>query len=197
MNQDDLSRVQKNKQQKGNFLFSSLVVYSERTNQWNKKTVRHCGIFKQRVEALISREDADETKNLKCFWQLNSNSEYWIWIFLTVVLTLLIHIKTLGEDVICNYGSFCRNNSLYPFAISFFFESYCVLTKVKSLQRIFYRDVNQWSDRVETPGRGNFNLINTQKCGSCSKYEGTEMKNKTHSIVCYLITWSWLTTRLS
>lgn len=113
----------------------------------------------------MSKKDADETKKLNCFWQLNSNSQYRIWIFLTVVLTLQMQIKALGGDVICNYCSFCRNKptSTASSPLQFVFQKVIVCPFKSGISaENFYRDVNQRSGRVETPGRGKFNLVNTQ-----------------------------------
>lgn len=98
-----------------------------------------------------------------------------MWIFLTVVLTLQVHIKVLSYGAI---GAFVQTASavctLSQYFI-FFSKTYCVSFKEwKSLQSIF-RDVNQRLVRAETKYKGS-------ECCFC---------------VSYLITRSWVTTRLS
>lgn len=86
--------------------------------------------------------------------------------------------STYQSTVIWSHRSFCGNclSSLHPVAVLFFFsKTYCVSFKEwKSLQSIF-RDVNQRLVRAETKYKGS-------ECCFC---------------VSYLITRSWVTTRLS
>lgn len=95
-----------------------------------------------------------------------------------MVLTLHIHIKALRGDVICNYCSFCRNKptSTACSPSQFVFQKVIVCPFKSGISaENFYGDVNQSSDRVQTPGRGKFNLVNTHRCGSRSKHEGREI----------------------
>lgn len=98
-----------------------------------------------------------------------------MWIFLTVVLTLQVHIKVLSYGAI---GAFVQTASAVCTLSQYFFffsKTYCVSFKEwKSLQSIF-RDVNQRLVRAETKYKGS-------ECCFC---------------VSYLITRSWVTTRLS
>lgn len=98
-----------------------------------------------------------------------------MWIFLTVVLTLQVHIKVLSYGAI---GAFVETASAVCTLSQWFFflsKTYCVSFKEwKSLQSIF-RDVNQRLVRAETKYKGS-------ECCFC---------------VSYLITRSWVTTRLS
>lgn len=134
-----------------NFLFQVwLCIQKEQINETKRHRGRHCGILKYVQWISIYESEKWRWNKINIFWQLNS-SEYWIWIFLTVVLTLQIHIKALGGVVICNHCSFCRNKPTLtvsgPWQFVFQKVIVCVLSRLKSLQRCQSKIMQRWSTR--------------------------------------------------